>query len=127
MAFLFSSCEEVKFQRYPTAIFVIVPLCHEVYAALIDWLGPLLLLVAISFPVALRWGTLPAMLIGGGPWLILIVLAAGLPELLPAHFLTGTQTGFSLAFHLLAAGLGAAALLLLFLRGLTWQRLLVHP
>jgi hypothetical protein len=94
---------------------------------LTDWLGPLLLLVAISFPVALRWGTLPAMLIGGGPWLILIVLAAGLPELLPAHFLTGTQTGFSLAFHLLAAGLGAAALLLLFLRGLTWQRLLVHP
>jgi hypothetical protein len=36
MAFLFASCVEVKLQRYPTAIFVIVPLCHEVYAALID-------------------------------------------------------------------------------------------
>lgn len=94
---------------------------------LTDWLGPLLLLVAISFPVALRWGTLPAMLVGGGPWLVLIVLAAGLPELLPAQFLTGTPTGFSLAFHLLAAGLGGATLLLLFLRGFTWQRLLVHP
>lgn len=94
---------------------------------LTDWLGPLLLLVAISFPVALRWGTLPAMLIGGGSWLVLIVIASGLPELLPAHFLTGTQTGFSLAFHLLAAGIGGAALLLLFLRGLSWQRLLVQP
>ena len=94
---------------------------------LTDWLGPLLLLVAISFPVALRWGTIPAMLVGGGPWLVLIVFAAGLPELLPAQFLTGPQTGFSLAFHLLAAGLGGVALLLLFLRGLTWQRFLVQP
>ena len=94
---------------------------------LTDWLGPLLLLVAISFPVALRWGTLPAMLVGGGPWLVLIVLAAGLPELLPAQVLTGLPTGFSLVFHLLAAGLGGVVILLLFVRGLTWQRLLVHP
>jgi hypothetical protein len=95
-------------------------------SVLTDWLGPLLLLVAISFPVALRWGTLPAMLVGGGPWLILIVLAAGLPELLPAQVLTGVPIGFSLVSHLLAAGLGGAVILLLFVRGLTWQRLLVE-
>ncbi len=39
------------------------------------WLGPLLVLTALSLPVALRWGTLLAALVGGAPWALLVLMA----------------------------------------------------
>lgn len=40
-------------------------------ALLSAWLAPLLLLTGLSLPIALRWGAVPAALVGGGPWLLL--------------------------------------------------------
>jgi hypothetical protein len=92
---------------------------------LVSWLGPLLLLVAISFPIALRWGTFPAILIGGGPWLLLILLAATRSGVVSASFLLAAQPNGLLVLQLSAAGLGALTLFLLLTRGSTWQRALV--
>jgi hypothetical protein len=94
-------------------------------ALLASWLGPLLLLVAISFPVALRWGTFPAMLVGGGPWLLLMLFAAARSGGVSASFLLVAQPNVLLGLQLCAAGLGAVILFLLLIRGSTWQRALV--
>ena len=95
-------------------------------ALLASWLGPLLLLVSLSFLVALRWGTRQAALIGGGPWLLLIILAEIFPSSLPHQLVFVVQDGLSVLFHLLAALVGALILGYLFLYGSTWQRLLVQ-
>lgn len=92
---------------------------------LASWLAPLLLLVASSFPVALRWGTGPAMMVGGVPWLLLILGAFARSGALSASFLLATQPGWLLALQLCAASLGIAVLAGLFLRGSTWQRALL--
>lgn len=93
---------------------------------LASWLAPLLLLVASSFPVALRWGTGPAMVVGGGPWLLLILGAFARSGALSASFLLATQPGWLLALQLCAASLGIAVLAFLFLRGSVWQRTLLQ-
>ncbi|MDQ2716080.1 MAG: hypothetical protein M3Z08_14325, partial [Chloroflexota bacterium] len=93
---------------------------------LASWLGPLLLLAGLSFLVALRWGTLPAMVVGGGPWLLLMGSTELFPSSLLSQFLLGGQGGLSLSVHVLAAGLGALILLLLLGYGSTWQRVLVR-
>lgn len=92
---------------------------------LASWLAPLLLLVASSFPVALRWGTGPAVMVGGVPWLLLILGAFARSGALSASFLLATQPGWLLALQLCAASLGIAVLAGLFLRGSTWQRALL--
>jgi hypothetical protein len=92
---------------------------------LVSWLGPLLLLVAISFPVALRWGTFPAILIGGGPWLLLLFVATTSLRSLSASFLLASQPGLLLSLQVGAAVLGTLVLSSLFTRGSTWQRFLV--
>jgi hypothetical protein len=92
---------------------------------LVSWLGPLLLLVAISFPVALRWGAFPAMLVGGCPWLLLMLFAAARSGTVSAIFLLTDQLNVLLGLQLCAAGLGALTLFLLLTRGSTWQRALV--
>lgn len=94
---------------------------------LASWLAPLLLLVALSFLVALRWGTGPAMVVGGGPWLLLILGAFARSGALSASFLLATQPGWLLALQLCAASLGIAVLAGLFLRGSVWQRTLLQP
>jgi len=96
------------------------------WALLAAWLSPLLLLVGISFPLVLRWGTLPAIVVGGGPWVVLASIAVLFPDLALGQFLLGVQTSLSLIMHLVVVGLGTLLLLLLFLRGSTWQRLLVQ-
>jgi hypothetical protein len=92
---------------------------------LVSWLGPLLLLVAISLPVALRWGAFPAMLVGGGPWLVLMLFAAARSGTVSATFLLADQLNGLLGLQLCAVGLGAVTLFLLLTRGSTWQRTLV--
>src|SRR5579875_1985948 len=67
------------------------------------WLGPLLLLAGISLPVALRWGTLPAMAIGAGPWLALMLVAALQPAGLGASVLALPQDATSTFAHIAAA------------------------
>jgi hypothetical protein len=92
---------------------------------LVSWLGPLLLLVAIAFLVALRWGAFPAMLVGGGPWILLMLVATARAGAVSASFLLTTQPGLLFGLQLCAAGLGAVILFLLLTRGSTWQRALV--
>lgn len=90
-------------------------------ALLAAWLGPLLLLAGLSLPIALRWGTLPAALIGGGPWLLLAVVARLRPDGVAAHAFFGLpQDGAALSLRLAAATLGGALLLLVYLRGGAW-------
>jgi len=48
-------------------------------ALLTIWLGPLLLLTALSLTVALRWGALAAALVGGAPWALLVLAASHQP------------------------------------------------
>lgn len=93
---------------------------------LITWLGPLLLLVGISLPVALRWGTLPAILIGGGPWGLLISIAFLQQNALAGHVSLLPQTSIQLALCGLSALVGLSLLLWLFLRGRSWQRYLLQ-
>jgi hypothetical protein len=92
---------------------------------LASWLGPLLLLVAISIPVALRWGAFPAMLVGVGPWLLLMLFATAYSGGISASFLLATQPNILLGLQLCAAGVGAVILFLLLTRGSSWQRALV--
>jgi len=90
-----------------------------------SWLAPLLLFVALSFPVALRWGTGPALLVGGGPWLALILGAFARSGVLSASFLLATQPGWLLCVQLCATGAGAVILGLLLFRGSAWQSALI--
>lgn len=95
-------------------------------ALLLAWLGPLLLLTAISLPVALRWGTIPAMLIGGMPWLGLAICAALQPFSAVAALFTPSQNTGSLLAHLVSALLGGLILFLLFRYGSKWQYFLLR-
>jgi hypothetical protein len=90
-----------------------------------SWMAPLLLFVALSFPVALRWGTGPALLVGGGPWLLLMVGASARSGVLSASFLLATQPGWLLGMQLCATSVGAVILGLLLLRGSVWQSALI--
>jgi hypothetical protein len=94
---------------------------------LASWLGPLLLLVGLSFPVALRWGARPAVLVGAGPWLLLWLSAAALPQVAAGPVVLASPEAASLLGHWLAAALGALVLLAFWLNGSAWQRRLVRP
>jgi hypothetical protein len=87
------------------------------------WLGPLLLLAGISLPIALRWGAIPASLVGGGPWLLLAVAALLQPDGAYARALAVPRDGLSLALHLGAAALGGMLLALMLVRGSAWRAL----
>ncbi|GHO63441.1 hypothetical protein KSC_023330 [Ktedonobacter sp. SOSP1-52] len=95
-------------------------------ALLLTWLGPLLLLTGISLPVALRWGTLPALLIAGVPWLLLVTAAYMSQSPALDHVSLVSQNTTHLAFCGLCALIGLLLLLLLFLRGSNWQQYLLH-
>lgn len=94
------------------------------FAALVAaWLSPLLLLAGVSLPIALRWGAIPAAVVGTAPWLL---LAGG--AVLDRH------SAYALAFalpgdatsalaHAAIGLLGLAAMLLTLLRGGQWRSL----
>ncbi len=92
-------------------------------ALLAAWLGPLLLLAGLSLPIALRWGALPAALVGGGPWLLLAALARLQPTGVFAHVFALPQDTRALILHVAAAAVGSAFLLLILLYGRTWPAL----
>lgn len=94
-------------------------------ALLVAWLGPLLLLAALSLPVALRWGALPAAIVGAGPWLALALVALMVPGSSATAIFALPHDALSFALRLIAAAFGAAGLLL-FLRDARWQRRLVQ-
>ena len=96
-------------------------------ALLAAWLGPLLLLAGISLPIALRWGALPAAAIGGGPWLLLALIALVAPHGLPAQLFALPQGSLALALHAGAAALGGLLLLLVLVRSPAWQRVPLSP
>jgi hypothetical protein len=95
-------------------------------ALLVAWLGPLLLLAGLSLPVALRWGAVPAAIVGAGPWLALAVVAFVIPgnSTAAAVFALPHDT-LSFALRISAAALGVVVLLL-FLRDSSWQRALAR-
>ncbi len=91
-------------------------------ALLSAWLAPLLLLTGLSLPIALRWGALPAALVGGGPWLLLtgaaiieprgaVSVAFGVPldaASVLLHFATGLLGLLFLLSMLMRRSLGPA-------------------
>lgn len=95
-------------------------------AMLMAWLGPTLLLTGLAVPISLRWGTLPAIVIGVGPWLLLTGFA--LIDTFPGKFsllnlLPHDQPGeFA---YLLATVSGILILLSLVLQRAKWQRVLL--
>ncbi len=91
-------------------------------ALLSAWLGPLLLLAGVSLPIALRWGTVPAVVVGAGPWLALALAAALAPGSVCATFFIVPRDAASELAHAGAAA-GGLLLLLVLLRGGTWRTL----
>ncbi|MDQ2715332.1 MAG: hypothetical protein M3Z08_10535 [Chloroflexota bacterium] len=91
---------------------------------LLAWLAPLLLLTAISLPIALLRNVRLAALIGGLPWLLLGLLAlAEQPGASVAGlFFSLPQDTFSLASHLATIVLSLLLLLALFRSAPKWQR-----
>lgn len=88
---------------------------------LIAWLGPLLLLAGLSLPIALRWGTMTAMMVGAGPWLALALIAALRPAGLNTFAFALPYDAVSVLVHVAAAALGGGLILLTFVRGETWR------
>jgi hypothetical protein len=89
------------------------------------WLAPLLLLTAISLPLALLRGVRLAALVGGLPWLLLGMFALterngpGIVRL----FFALPQDALSFSAHLTAIVLGLLLLIALFVSTPKWQRL----
>lgn len=95
-------------------------------ALLIAWLSPTLFLAAISLPIALRWGTISAAIVGAGPWVALAFVAAILPGNSVVDIFSPPRDALSVALHLVAASIGAAGLLFL-LHDSAWRRALIRP
>ena len=91
---------------------------------LLAWLAPLLLLTAISLPIALLRNVRLAALVGGLPWLLLGLLALaeqngpGVARL----FFSLPQDTLSFASHLAAIALSLLLLIALFTSAPRWQR-----
>lgn len=91
---------------------------------LLAWLAPLLLLTAISLPIALLRNVRLAALIGGLPWLFLGLLALAEqngPGVTKVLFSLPQDT-LSLSYHLITISLGLLLLAALFLSAPKWQR-----
>lgn len=94
------------------------------WSLMLAWLSPLLLLTAISLPIALRWGALKAALVGGLPWLLVGFLAR-LEQSSPnfATFLFSLpEDTLSLFGHLAIIALSIALLGIFFTTAPKWQR-----
>jgi hypothetical protein len=91
---------------------------------LLAWLTPLLLLTAISLPLALLRNVRMAALVGGLPWLLLGLLALteqngpGVTKVL----FSLPQDTLSLSYHLVTISLSLLLLIALFLSAPKWQR-----
>ncbi len=87
-------------------------------ALLTVWLGPLLLLTALSLPVALRWGALAAALVGGAPWALLVLAASHQPASpLGLLILSLPHDAGAAAPHLVLALVGLALLVTMMRHG----------
>ncbi len=81
------------------------------------WLGPLLLLTGVSLPVALRWGTGPALAVGAGPWLALTLAAVLQPTGPGALVFALPRDALSASVHVAVAALGGGLVLLTLIHG----------
>jgi hypothetical protein len=91
---------------------------------LLAWLAPLLLLTAISLPIALLRNVRLAALVGGLPWLLLGLLALAEqngPNVAKVFFSLPQDT-LSLSYHLVTISLSLLLLIALFLSASKWQR-----
>jgi hypothetical protein len=91
---------------------------------LLAWLAPLLLLTAISLPIALLRNVRLAALIGGVPWLLLglLALAGQNGPNIAKMFFSLPQDALSLSYHLVTILLSLLLLAILFLNASKWQR-----
>jgi hypothetical protein len=91
---------------------------------LLAWLTPLLVLTAISLPLALLRGVRAALLVGGLPWLFLGIGALAEQNAPgPANWLFALpQEPLDLLFRLILSVISLAFLLILFLSAPKWQR-----
>jgi hypothetical protein len=91
---------------------------------LLAWLAPLLLLTAISLPIALLRSVRLAALIGGVPWLLLglLALAEQNGSSVATLFFSLPQDTLSFASHLAAIALGLLLLIALTAFAPRWQR-----
>jgi hypothetical protein len=91
---------------------------------LLAWLAPLLLLTAISLPLALLRSVRLAALVGGVPWLLLglLALAEQNGSSIATLFFSLPQDTLSFASHLAAIALGLLLLIALTAFAPRWQR-----
>jgi hypothetical protein len=91
---------------------------------LLAWLAPLLLLTAISLPLALLRSVRLAALVGGVPWLLLglLALAEHNGSSVATLFFSLPQDTLSFASHLAAIALGLLLLIALTAFAPRWQR-----
>jgi hypothetical protein len=91
---------------------------------LLAWLAPLLLLTAISLPLALLRSVRLAALVGGVPWLLLglLALAGQNGSGVTRVFFSLPQDTLSFASHLAAIALGLLLLIVLTTFAPKWQR-----
>jgi hypothetical protein len=91
---------------------------------LLAWLAPLLLLTAISLPIALLRNVRLAALVGGLPWLLLGLLALAEQNRpnVAKEFFSLPQDTLSLSYHLGTIALSLLLLIVLLLSASKWQR-----
>lgn len=94
------------------------------WTMLLAWLAPLLLLTAISLPLALLCNVQVAMVIGGVPWLLLgfISLAQQNVPNTAAWFFSLPHDTVSLSSHLIVIVFSLVLLIVLFFGAPRWQR-----
>lgn len=81
------------------------------------WLAPVVCLTALSLPIALRWGTRAAILVGGLPWMILAIVASLHSSNILTYLISVPKGGIFLLMHYAATIIGAAILLGFYLYG----------
>jgi len=91
---------------------------------LLAWLAPLLLLTAISLPIALLRNVRLAALVGGLPWLLLglLALVEQNGQNITRLFFSLPQDTLSLSYHLATILLSLLLLIVLFTSAPKWQR-----
>lgn len=94
------------------------------WVLLLAWLAPLLLLTAISLPLALLYNVRVAALVGGLPWLVVgfIALAQQNAHNVVAGFFSLPQSSLSLSSHLIVIAFSLVFLVALFVSAPRWQR-----
>jgi hypothetical protein len=89
---------------------------------LFAWLGPLVLLSACAFVLAICYGTRPSLAFAGGAWLILALLAALFPHGFAAAIMSVPATTLAIALQAAAIVIGCLIFTVVFSRSAQLER-----